>query len=222
MANVYHAQLSDGAAQRARRRVLLLAALVLGGGTALADVSPADVAARRQEILNDMMASDYLPALIANARRSCALGQEPARVAEARSQGAYFTPDVADSCVTALVRTARDHHLADLYGKLVAEVGGSSDASEKLPRAIGAAVLNNATNVAIGNGKAAIVTSALAFDAGFTVAYQDGALKKAVNAERLKALAEDCLAQRQDAGTCFSVGYVYGARAFNGETISAR
>ena len=66
------------------------------------------------------------------------------------------------------------------------------------------------------NGKAVAVPPALAFDAGFTAAYVGGAPKKDVaNAQQLKAAAEACLAQQQDAGTCFSVGYVYGAQAVN-------
>jgi hypothetical protein len=208
---------------RARRRALLLAALVLAAGTArAADVPPADVAAHRQQILDQMLTDDYEPGMIAGIRRLCASGGAPASVAEDRRGGTYFAPDAADECVVVLVRTARYRNLPAFYRKLAVELGGSADGHEKLPHAIGAAVLNNITKVAIGNGKAAVETAALAFDAGFTVAYQDGAPQKAVDAEQLKTLAEDCLGQRQDAGTCFSVGYMYGARAFNGQTVSAR
>ncbi len=203
-----------------KRGALLALAVVLGPVRGLA-ANPADVAAQRRQILDEMLTSDP-PYAVAAQRWVCAMGQEPDSVAEHRAKGASFFPDAADSCVTALARSAHDHNLPALYGKLITELGGSSDASERLPHAIGAAVLNNATNVAIGNGKAAVVTPALAFDAGFTVSYQDGAAKKAVNPERLKTLAEACLNQQQDAGTCFSAGYVYGARAFSGETLSTR
>jgi hypothetical protein len=166
-----------------------------------------------------MLTDDYQPALIANLRESCARGGEPARVAESRSQGAHFTPDAADGCVTALARTARDGRLPELYRKFLTEMGGSVGGSERWPRAIGAAVLNGNGKVAIGNSKAAEVTPALAFDAGFTVAYQEGSASKVVttDTQQLKVIAEACLGQHQDAGTCFSAGYVYGARATRGQ-----
>jgi hypothetical protein len=195
--------------------IALTASATARGLLAAAPPSPAEVAAQRQEILNKMLTDEYQPALIANLRRSCALGQEPASVAESRAGGAWFTPDAADGCVTALVRTAHDRHLPELYGRLAVELGGSAAGYQGLPRAIGAAVLNGDGRVAIGNGKAMVATPALAFDAGFSVAYLGGASNKQANADQLEAAAEACLAQQQKPGVCFSVGYVYGARAFN-------
>jgi hypothetical protein len=102
-------------------------------------------------------------------------------------------------------------------------LGGSTDGPERLPKAIGAAVTNGTGKVAIGNGKAATVTPALAFDAGFTVAYSDrAATKGTADPGQLKALAEACLEQHQAAGTCFSVGYVYGVQAVAGDRTAAR
>ncbi len=184
----------------------------------------ADITARRQEILNDMLTEQYDSYLIGNLRQTCALGGEPAAVAESRAGGAYFTPDAADSCVTALVRTARDRRLPELYGKLLTGWGVSAESQDTLPRAIGAAVMNGDGKLAIASGRVVAVTAALSLDAGFTVGYQDGAAAKApdVEAGQLKAIAEGCLNQHQDAGTCFSAGYVYGARAFKGQALSAR
>ena len=83
---------------------------------------------------------------------------------------------------------------------------------------IGAAVLGNATKVAIGNGKAAVITPALAFDAGFTAAYQEKGDKAPIaDAQQLKTLAEGCLGQRGDPGACYSAGYVYGIQAVKGQ-----
>ncbi len=204
-----------------RLALLLTLGLLAGAKLTLAasPPSPAKIAADRQAILDNMLTDDYQPALIANARRNCALGLEPADVAEDRSEGAYFTPDAADSCVTALARTARDGRLAELYREFLTEMGGSVGGSERWPRAIGAAVLNGNGKVALGNNKAAEVTPALAFDAGFTVAYQEGGASKVVttDTQQLKIVAEACLGQRQDAGTCFSAGYVYGARVVRGQ-----
>jgi hypothetical protein len=47
------------------------------------------------------------------------------------------------------------------------------------------------------------------------VAYVSGAPSKGGDPQKLKSLAESCLAGEKDAGTCFSVGYVYGSQAFN-------
>jgi hypothetical protein len=55
----------------------------------------------------------------------------------------------------------------------------------------------------------------VAFDAGFTVGYQKGNGGQAAGADpaQLKPLAEACLSQQQDLGTCFSAGYMYGQRS---------
>lgn len=186
--------------------------------------SPEEIATRRQEVLRNMLTEEYQPSLIAGLRWVCAMGRQPASVAGDRANGTYFTPDAGDSCVTALVRTARDNRLPELYGKLATEMGGNAAGSETLPRVIGAAVLSGDGKAPIGNGRVAVVTPALAFDAGFTVAYQEGTASKpvTVDAGKLKILAEACLGQHQDAGTCFSAGYVDGARAFKAQTASAR
>jgi hypothetical protein len=183
--------------------------------------SPAQIAARRQESLDQLLSADFEPALIANLRKSCALGGEPARVAESRAGGAYFTPDAADGCVTALVRTAHDGHLPQLYQKLLTEMGGDVANYEKWPRVIGAAALASKADVAIGSNKATELTPAIAFDAGFTVAYQEGKAGKSgsVVAATLKALAELCLSQHGDVAKCFSAGYMYGAHAFDGRIV---
>lgn len=184
--------------------------------------SPAEIAARRQAALDEMLTAAFQPSLIANVRQSCALGMEPSHVVESRNGGAYFTPDAADSCVMALVRTAHDNRLTELYAKLLPELGGNAGAAEQLPRVIGAAVMGGNTKVAIGNGKVAEVTPALAFDAGFTVAYQagDASNGETANSGQLKDIAEVCLAQQRDAKTCFSAGYVYGAQALSKRNAS--
>lgn len=213
---------------RTRHAVLLglamsaSAAPVSAAGPASGTPSPADIAAHRQALLNDMLTKDSAY-VIAGQRWLCAMGKEPAQVAKARAQGAYFFPDAADSCVAALIRTARDRQLPTLYGKLLTELGIGQGDGARLPEAIGAVVMNGAEKVPIGNGKAMVVTSAIAFDAGFTVGYWQGAgVSGAVNVQQLKVVSEDCLGQRRDAATCFSAGHVHGARAFNARTVSAR
>jgi hypothetical protein len=198
--------------------VVVAAALLTQISAEIAAASPsaAEVDAHRREILRAMLKDDYQPSLIAGLRRTCALGGEPASVAESRTGGAYFTPDAADRCVTALVRTAHDGRLPELYRSLLAELGGSGEGYQKLPSVIGASVLKDVTKVAIGDGRAMVVTPALALDAGFTAAELEGAAGKAgtADARQMKTLAEACLGQKEDAGTCYSVGYMYGVQAF--------
>lgn len=191
-------------------------------GAAAGATSPAQIAAQRQKILSDMLTDEYQPSLIAGLRRTCAMGGEPASVAESRAGGAYFTPDAADRCVTALVRTAHDGRLPELYRSLLAELGGSAEGYQRLPSVIGASVLKDVTKVAIGNGKAMVVTPALALDAGFAAAELEGAARKVgtADARQMKTLAEACLGQKEDAGTCYSVGYMYGAQAFRTRNAS--
>jgi hypothetical protein len=134
----------------------------------------------------------------------------------ARGEGFDFTPDASDGCLAALQRMAKDGKLGDAYQKLLAQNGGNAELSPKLPRAIGASVLSGNGAVSIGNGKAISATSCIAFDAGFTVAYTEGAAKKqAASAQKLKVITEACLSNDKDAGTCFSVGWLYGSQAFN-------
>jgi hypothetical protein len=175
------------------------------------NMTPAE---RRREMVNDMLTKDSAHD-IENERWLCATGQAPDDVAQSRKDGNDDEPDASDSCVMALIRSARDHVLPDLYRKVIVKLGGDVSGYDKLPRLIGASVLTNHNQVAIGNGKAAVVGGALAFDAGFVVAYQDAAPKKEGNAQRLKELTEACLGNGQDAGTCFSIGYVQGSLAIN-------
>jgi hypothetical protein len=173
-----------------------------------------DIQRQRKEILADLLAGDR-PEIASTQRWICINGNEPSRVREARAMGFDFTPDPSDSCLAALWREAKDHMLAEPYRKLLRQAGGDADLSGTLPKAIGATALSDKSRVSIGNGKAIILTSAMAFDAGFTVAYASGAPNKGGDPEKLKSLAESCLATAKDVGTCFSVGYVYGAQAFN-------
>jgi hypothetical protein len=156
-------------------------------------------------------------------RLTCMLGEQPDRVAKERRVGKNSIPDAADTCVAALVRAAHDGHLSDLYRTLLTQLGGNVELAEKLPLAIGNAVMDGNSRVTISNGKAIDVPPSLAFDAGFTVAYLKGdARADDVDPAKLKLLAESCLAVNKDAGTCFSAGYTYGQQAVRAQGASAR
>jgi hypothetical protein len=194
---------------RTASRVILTAVLLSGLCSAQQDIQH-----QRQEILAALLTGDR-PEKASQQRWICFNGNEPSSVKEARSMGFDFTPDASDSCVAALQRAAKDRHLSEPYKKLLVQAGGDIALSEALPNAIGASVLNEKSKVAIGNSKAITPTAAMAFDAGFTVGYIGTSPNKGGDPQKLKSLAESCLAGGIDAATCFSVGYVYGAKAFN-------
>ena len=160
---------------------------------------------------------------VAAQRLTCMFGEEPDRVAKARRAGQASFPDAADTCIAALVRTAHDGQLTDLYRTLLTQLGGDIGLAGKLPLAIGESALNGNGNITIGNRKNTIIPPPLAFDAGFTVAYLKGDTRpEELETTKLKAVAEACLAVDKDAGTCFSAGYYYGAYAFRADNASSR
>ena len=158
---------------------------------------------------------------IAQTRQNCAAGLAPAWVKTRRANAAQNLPfpDAANMCVGSMEGMAQERRLNDLYTALLKAWGGNEGGAEALPRTIGATVLRGETKVPIGAGKAAVVTPALAFDAGFTVAYGEGKPPQGgkPNPQQLKTLAEACLAQQRDVGSCFSAGYLYGAQAVTGQ-----
>jgi len=68
------------------------------------------------------------------------------------------------------------------------------------------------------------VTPALALDTGFVAGYGKAGSPSALPAlDALRSKAESCLSQTMtDNDLCYSIGYVYGIRAANGETMKAR
>lgn len=201
-----------------------LAAVALAGCALSASAqgsTPASpqVLRERVESLQGLLAREPRES-IAEMRRICAFGRAPAATARSRSLGAETQPDAADRCATVLLRTARERALAELYRDLVGELGGDVGEHAKLPAAIATTVLKTGSvQVPIGNARAATVTGALAFDSGFTLAYEKGERATAAMPELvvLKSIAERCLASVEPKlGLCYSTGYVYGARAVTG------
>ena len=167
---------------------------------------------QRRDIIDAILTTDNRGS-VARTRWFCMNGQEAGSVREARARGIDFTPDVSDECLAALQRDARDGQMIYIYQRLVTSLGGNSASAYTLPKAIGNTVLSGDGKVSIGNKLAATVTPQIAFDAGFTVAFMDNAARKTMAPDKLKAAAEDCLDGKNDSGTCFSVGYVYGSQA---------
>lgn len=163
--------------------------------------------------------------VIAKTRRACAAGQASASTSRSRGFGDYMAPDTADYCAFALHLVGRAGQLLGLYQQLQTDLGGSRSGHEQLPMAIAAAVLKAKSNqVPIGNDRAAVISAALAFDAGFTMAYGKGERPSPgmPDIAALKPIAELCLAQAEpNLSLCYSTGYVYGARAISGLAIVA-
>ena len=154
-------------------------------------------------------------------RLTCMLGEEPDQIAKGR--GAGQSSDAAEACIAALVRTAQDGRLPDLYRTLLAQLGGDLNLTEKLPVAIGEATLKGDGKLAIGGGKTIDVPPSLAFDAGFTAAYlKDDDRGGDLVGPQLRRVANLCLAVKKDAGTCFSAGYVYGQQAVRSHRAASR
>jgi hypothetical protein len=203
-----------------RLAALVLAVLVALEAAAQAQ-SPEEVATERREAIARLFRPDYAD-VAARERQVCFLGKQPQRVIADRARGAYFTPDAADTCIAALTRLGSDQQLPEQYRKFIAAIGGDVATAAALPRAIGAAVMNGQQTVALGNGRGADVDSAIAFDAGFATSFREGAAAPpgSVDEAQLKAVTETCLANQQDRGTCYSVGYLQGARAH--QQVAAR
>jgi hypothetical protein len=157
---------------------------------------------------------------IAEHRDKCITGAQAEAVAMAREVGLPGYADAADLCFAVLIRTARDGRLLDAYAKIVADNGGDATRVETLPDAVGGALLKQkSTDVPIGNGLAVGIKPAVAFDAGFSVAYRAGDrdLSGLPGTDDLKETSEACLAQRaSDMGQCFWAGYALGAKSLNG------
>jgi hypothetical protein len=161
--------------------------------------------------------------LAVKARQLCASGKGPESNAKARALGADTLADESDLCPAILARVASEGELLSLYRELLSSLDGSPALVDGLPAAIGAAVMKPAHEVPIGNQRAAVISAALAFDAGFTVAFnKHQAMAPGMPAlPVLKPIAERCLgAAEQDLGLCYSTGYVYGARAVNGQALA--
>lgn len=201
-----------------------LALAVLIASEAVAQThSPEEIAADRREAVDRLFRPDYADVAVRE-RRLCFRGEQPKKVAKDRQDGAYFIPDPADTCIAALARLGRDRQLAEQYHRLVEAVGGDNAVVNGLPRAISDAAASGRATVVVGGGKGIDVTPSMAFDAGFTVAFQEGAATPTgrIDDARLKAVTESCLGDDQAAATCASVGYLQGARAFARQATAAR
>lgn len=172
-----------------------------------------------------IMLTDYPAQRVAMQRTSCIAGRQPDFIRETRATGADVTPDASDLCASVLMRMARDGTLLQPYQALFSTQTGGSTGYESIPAAMATAALKNgADRIAVGNGKAVMLTSAWMLDAGFTVAYQQRPAPPASMPPiaALKPIAERCLGrQERDLSLCYSTGYMYGLRAVNGTLLTA-
>lgn len=198
-------------------RYLLAIALALGVGAvpALAEPTREQVEAERRSLVFAMV-TIALPHEVSTVRETCFRGEMPAFVVAARAKGDYFVPDAADYCVAAIARHNLDNVPEAPYYLWLKEIGGTSEKAASVLRAVASAALHGQPSIAIGNNKTAKMRPAMAFDAGFVVAYQDRAAVPAgkVSAAALRTVTEACLADKQDIATCYSVGVLHGAQTY--------
>jgi hypothetical protein len=187
-------------------------------------VSAEQVLQGRVQSLDGVMRDDPADS-IAKVRNTCAAGHEPEAIAKGRGFGSYTLPDAADDCATILDRSGRDGALLTLYRDLMQTLTSGSSGHERIPAAIAATVMKTRDDVVpLGNGKGAKITAALAFDAGFTVAYpkHDKYAAGMPTAPALKPIAQRCLSQREpDLSLCYATGYAYGVLASNRMQVTA-
>ncbi len=193
---------------------LLSVMLMLTAAKAAEPLTPAKVAADRQAVIESILKTD-LPHSVDNQRQSCLFGQEPRRVAERRTAGAYFEPDAADRCIAALMRMGKEKRLTDYFRTMLPAIGGAAEGYATFARTVGAAATSGGGQVSVGGGKAVNVTAQLALDAGFTIAFEErGKLSSGtVDDAKLKIATEACLGGQLEAKTCFSIGYLQGSKA---------
>jgi hypothetical protein len=169
--------------------------------------------------LAPQLVGQLTPELFKRDREQCALGFEPRVVAEIRSttvDGHMRTfPDAGVFCVELLRRAAREDRLPDFY---------SDHHIEHVPYEIRDYVAAKDKHTPAQDAWMGSVKPGTAFDAGFTVAYQEGAALPAskVDPAKLEAVVEACFNEKSPATTCYSIGYVQGSLAHPSGSISQR
>lgn len=204
-------------------RFVLLAALLSPSVGLVAD--DAAIAQQRRTYLRDLLTDP--PALVASLRKGCVRGIVPANHREELQRGEAWSPDATDSCVMVLTRHGRDGTLDAMYRTILLEQVKDDTGASTLAGEIGSYVVTHKSDrVPLARGVALVVTTALAFDAGFTNGYRDTKQRAAAGQmpgeATLKPLAERCLGLTEPSVQgCYSVGYVFGLRAANGELVAS-
>ncbi len=204
---------------------LLFAFVVVGSHASAAE--PADAAQRQADYLHDLLNTDP-PKMVATLRIGCVRGTMVKSYRDGIRRGEYWKPDAVDQCVTLLTRHGRDGTLDGIYRTILMETVGNDAGAGMLAAEIGSYVLDqNITQIPLARGVALPVSSALAFDAGFTNGYRDSSkapesIAMLPQEAALKPLVERCLDLKEEkAQGCYSAGYVYGLRAQHGKLVAA-
>lgn len=183
------------------------------------------VAQQRRTYLRDLLTDSA--SLVASLRKGCVRGMAPELQRESLQRGRAWSPDATDSCVMVLTRHGRDGALDAMYRTILLEQVKDDTGASTLAGEIGSYVVTyKSDRVPLARGVALVVTTALAFDAGFTNGYRD--TKQRASAGRLpteaalKPLAERCLGLTEsNVQGCYSAGYVFGLRAASGELVQS-
>ena len=203
--------------------MLALAFMLSSGQIALATAAVPDSGSPNDQHwinqLAPLLVGQLTPELLKRDREQCALGFEPKVVAEIRStsvDGHMRTfPDAGVFCVELLRRAAREDRLPDFY---------SDHHIEHVPYEIRDYIAAKDKRTPAQDAWMGSVKPSTAFDAGFTVAFQEGAAIPAgkVDAAKLEAATEACFNENSPTTTCYSIGYVQAGLAQTARSISQR
>lgn len=209
-----------------------------------------DILQGRQRQLEAILTTDP-PGTARWIRMDCAFRDSVTEVAKGRAEGRMTAPDAGAGCVAALTRQAHDGALMALYhdilrqehldsepptrgreallsrleGLTAAQSGAADPEAAALPQRIVSALRDGSKGVDLGAGHMLVVTPGLAFDVGFSRAFRAGPAARlvAIDPDKLRAVTEACVGQREDAAMCFTAGYAQGGAVFRaGPRSSAR
>jgi hypothetical protein len=204
-------------------RLVVLAALLSPSVGLVADDT--GIARQRRDYLRDLLTDS--PALVAGLRKGCVRGMAPELQRESLQRGNAWAPDATDACVMILTRHGRDGTLDAMYRTILLELVQDDSGANTLAEEIGSYVtVHRNYSVPLARGVALPVTTALAFDAGFTNGYRNiekrGTGTGIPELAALKPLTELCLGLKEKSVlACYSAGYMFGLRASRGELVSA-
>lgn len=200
----------------------ILAVVLALAGAAVTSVAPGAAANERAGLINFLL-KEASPEVVRASRNLCASGAAQKKIDRSRSLGNDGLLDAVDECPVILLRQAREGALLAFYSALLTQLVGKSDGHEHLPMAIATTVMRGENQVPVGSQRAAVVSAALAFDAGFTVAFQGKtALSPAMpELAALRLIANRCLQQQEpNLGLCYATGFTLGARAVSGQPVT--
>lgn len=177
--------------------------------------SPEEIQRGRQKSLEALMTGDGAGARWT--RVACADADMVASKVKSYAEGNVLMPEAVEECLTAMTRHARDGQILGLHYDIMRRLKDDPAGYEAMPQRIADAIQAGSTMLPVGQGVSLPITSGLALDTGFMSAWTSqgaGVPGTVSDPARIRAATETCLTQHGDNKTCFTVGYVQGAMAY--------